>query len=147
MHSKHHQIPGFWPEIFRSSQYWSFITQLNLAKSESSKKKKSAYGKTYATTALCTKVLSCIRNTTKFLVVGRKYFAPVNIGHLLNEIFRFSPYRSFIIQLNLAKSESSKTSAYGKIYGTIAIFTTFLSHIRNSTNSSCATVSEFPNSS
>ena len=57
------------------------------------KKKKSAYGKTYATTALCTKVLSCIRNTTKFLVLCRKYFVPVNIGH--------------IIQLNLAKSENS----------------------------------------
>ena len=59
------------------------------------KKKRSAYGKTYATTALCTKVLSCIRNTTKFMV-----FWP--------EIFRSSPYRSFIIQFNLAKSESSK---------------------------------------
>ena len=31
---------------------------------------KNAYGKTYATTIFCPKVLSCIRNTTKFLVSG-----------------------------------------------------------------------------
>ena len=59
-----------------------FITQLNLAKSESSKKKVLMEKLTQQLLS-APKVLSCIRNTAKFLVFGRKYFVPVNIGHLL----------------------------------------------------------------
>ena len=149
MHSKYHQIPGFWPEIFRSSQYWSFIIQLNLAKSESSKKmclwknlrnncslhKKCFHAfeippnswflagnisfqsilVIYYSTQSCKigkfkkKCLwKNLRNNCslhKSAFMHSKYH---QIPGFWPEIFRSSQYWSLIIQLNLAKSESSK---------------------------------------
>ena len=91
MYSKYHQIPGCWPEIFRSSQYWSYYSTES-CKIGKFKKKKKCFWENLRNNCSLHKSAFMHSKYHQFLVFGRKYFAPVNIGH--------------IIQLNLAKSES-----------------------------------------
>ena len=112
MFSKYYQIPGFWPEIIRSSQYWHKI-QLNLANRKVQKK--------VLMEKLTQQLFSAQKCFHAFEIPPNSWFLAGNIS-----------FQSILVTLllNLAKSESSKKSAYGKTNATTAFCTKVLSRMK-----------------